>query len=125
MGGNIRRAGEDLRRGEEVLQRGVRYLPGNVVGPLPVAVIGYPRHHDEHREADAETCRQAGAQQVVNHRDDRFAQAVLDANGGKLVDRVVDVEFGANLPVSIEVLRIGGTIATYASMQVPEPKLPW
>lgn len=76
-------------------------------------------------EADADTCRRAGAQKVVNHRDDTFAQAVLDANGGDLVDRVVDVEFGANLPVSIEVLRIGGTIATYASTQVPEPKLPF
>ena len=76
-------------------------------------------------DADAETCRQAGAHQVVNHRDKKFAKAVLDANGGELVDRVVDVEFGANLPVSIEVLRIGGTIATYASVQVPEPKLPF
>lgn len=76
-------------------------------------------------DADAETCRQAGAHEVVNHREDKFAQAVLDANAGELVDRVVDVEFGANLPVSIEVLRIGGTIATYASTQVPEPKLPF
>ena len=76
-------------------------------------------------DADAETCRQVGAHHVVNHRDDKFAQAVLDANGGELVDRVIDVEFGANLPVSIEVLRIGGTIATYASVQVPEPTLPF
>jgi NADPH:quinone reductase-like Zn-dependent oxidoreductase len=76
-------------------------------------------------DADAETCRQAGAHQVVNHRDKKFAQAVLEASGGELLDRVVDVEFGANLPVSIEVLRIGGTIATYASTQVPEPKLPF
>ena len=50
---------------------------------------------------------------------------MLDANNGRLIDRVVDVEFGANLPVSVEVLRIGGTIATYASVQVPEPKLPF
>ena len=76
-------------------------------------------------EADAEACRSVGAHQIVNHRDDAFAQAVLDANGGKPIDRVIDVEFGANLPVSIEVLRIGGTIATYASVQEPEPKLPF
>ena len=76
-------------------------------------------------EADATTCRDAGAHEVVNHRDERFARAILDANDGKLVDRVVDVEFGANLAVSIEVLRTGGTIATYASMQVPEPTLPF
>ena len=74
---------------------------------------------------DVEACRNAGAHHVVNHRDARFAEAVLACNDGKLIDRVVDVEFGANLPVSVEVLRTGGTIATYASMQVPEPKLPF
>jgi len=75
--------------------------------------------------ADAATCKSAGAHHVVNHRDDAFAASVLEASGGKLIDRVVDVDFGANLPVSIEVLRTGGTIATYASAQVPEPKLPF
>jgi len=74
---------------------------------------------------DAETCKSAGAHHVVNHRDETFAASVLEASSGKLVDRVVDVEFGANLPVSVEVLRTGGTIATYASTQVPEPKLPF
>ena len=76
-------------------------------------------------DVDADACRQAGAHHVVNHRDEAFADAVLDANSGRLIDRVVDVEFGANLPVSVDVLRIGGTIATYASVQVPEPKLPF
>jgi len=74
---------------------------------------------------DTETCRSAGAHHVVDHRHPKFADAVLDCNGGRLIDRVVDVEFGANLPVSVDVLRTGGTIATYASMQVPEPKLPF
>jgi NADPH:quinone reductase-like Zn-dependent oxidoreductase len=74
---------------------------------------------------DVEACEAAGAHHVVNHRDPEFADAVLACNGGELIDRVVDVEFGANLPVSVEVLRIGGTIATYASMQVPEPTLPF
>jgi NADPH2:quinone reductase len=35
------------------------------------------------------------------------------------------VEFGGNLATSIEVLRIGGVIATYSSVQVTEPKLPF
>lgn len=76
-------------------------------------------------ETDREACLKAGAHHVVNHRDDNFAQAVLECTGGELIDRVVDVEFGANLPVSIEVLRIGGVIATYASVQQPEPTLPF
>lgn len=74
---------------------------------------------------DAETCKNAGAHHVVNHRDKAFAASVLEASGGKPIDRVVDVEFGANLPVSVKVLRVGGTIATYASTQAPEPKLPF
>ena len=74
---------------------------------------------------DEATCRQAGADRVVNHRDEKFPNAVLEANNGARVDRIVDVEFGANLPVSLQVLRTGGTIATYSSTQVTEPVLPF
>jgi len=76
-------------------------------------------------EDDAEACKAAGAAHVVNHREEAFAAAVIDAAGGPVVDRIVDVEFGANLPVSLDVMRIGGTIATYSSSQVPEPQLPF
>ena len=76
-------------------------------------------------DADREVCLSAGAQHVVNHRADDVVAAIMAATGGKPVDRIVDVEFGGNLPISVEVLRIGGTIATYASTQVPEPKLPF
>ena len=74
---------------------------------------------------DADACRTAGAHHVVNHRDDNFVDAIKEAAGPGLVDRIVDVEFGANLATSIEVLRIGGVIATYSSVQVAEPKLPF
>ncbi len=76
-------------------------------------------------DADTTTCKAAGAYAVVNHRGDDVAGSVLSATGGDLVDRIVDVEFGANLPVSVEVLRVGGVIATYSSMQVSEPRLPF
>ena len=74
---------------------------------------------------DEATCRQAGADRVVNHRDDDLAAAVLAANNEARVDRIVDVEFGANLATSLQVLRTGGTIATYSSTQVAEPVLPF
>ena len=76
-------------------------------------------------EEDKAVCEAAGATHVVNHRGDDVVGAVLEATGGELVDRIVDVEFGGNLPVTVEVLRIGGTIASYASTAVPEPKLPF
>ena len=35
------------------------------------------------------------------------------------------MEFGGNLQASLEVLRTGGVIATYSSMQEPQPQLPF
>lgn len=75
--------------------------------------------------ADESACLGAGADHVVNHRDATFGADVLAANKARRVDRVVDVEFGANLPVSLQVLRTGGTIATYSSTQVTTPTLPF
>lgn len=76
-------------------------------------------------DADSSACLAAGAHHVVNHRGDNVVDAIMSATDGKLVDRIVDVEFGANLPITIEVLRIGGTIATYSSTQNSEPTLPF
>ncbi|MCP5092891.1 MAG: NADPH:quinone reductase [Gammaproteobacteria bacterium] len=76
-------------------------------------------------DEDRKTCLSAGANHVVNHRSDDVVAEIMAATNGALVDRIVDVEFGANLPTSVEVLRIGGTIATYSSTQVTEPKLPF
>jgi NADPH2:quinone reductase len=77
------------------------------------------------KPADATACREAGADHVVNHREPGWGQRVLECNGGARVDRVVEVEFGANLPEVLKCIRTGGTIATYSSTQVPEPKLPF
>jgi len=74
---------------------------------------------------DIESCIEAGADATVNHREPDWAADVIDKNGGKPVDRVIDVEFGANLPQLLKLIRTGGTIATYSSMQVSEPKLPF
>lgn len=76
-------------------------------------------------DADADACRAAGADQVVNHRSADCAAAILDATNGKPLDRIVDVEFGANLGMTLDVLRVGGTIATYSSTQVAEPTIPF
>jgi len=74
---------------------------------------------------DVAECKAAGAEHVVNHRAADFAQSVLEATQGRTVDRIIDVEFGANLPTSLAVLRTSGTIATYSSTQVPAPELPF
>ena len=38
---------------------------------------------------------------------------------------MIEVEFGANLPELLHCVRIGATIATYSSTEVPEPALPF
>ena len=76
-------------------------------------------------DADAQACRDAGAIAVVNHREADWAAKVLAANDGQRVDRVVEVDFGANLPAVLDLLKTGGTISTYASMTDAQPKLPF
>lgn len=67
----------------------------------------------------------AGAHAVVNYREGDVAAAILAANAGRPVDRVVEVEFGGNLAVTSAVLGEGGVIAAYGSMADAEPRLPF
>ncbi len=76
-------------------------------------------------DEDADACREAGAKHVVNHRDPDFAGQVLAASKGAAVDRVIEVDFGSNIEMAAKVIRMGGTIATYASALDPNPKLPF
>lgn len=76
-------------------------------------------------DADREACLEVGADHVVNHRENDWSQAVLSATGGKPVDRIVEVEFGQNLPQLLKCVRVGATIATYSSNVVKEPVLPF
>lgn len=73
----------------------------------------------------ARAAEAAGAHAVINYRDGDVAAAILAANQGKPVDRVVEVEFGGNLPITSAVIGEGGVIAAYGSMADAEPKLPF
>lgn len=75
--------------------------------------------------ADREACLGIGAQAVINHREADWGKRVLAATGGERIDRVIDVEFGANLPQVLECVRTSGTLVSYGSVQVPEPVLPF
>jgi NADPH2:quinone reductase len=74
-------------------------------------------------EAKAAHARAAGADVIVNYRTENAVERIRAATGG--VDRVVDVDFGKNLPITSQVLRANGGIASYASMGDLEPKLPY
>jgi NADPH:quinone reductase-like Zn-dependent oxidoreductase len=74
---------------------------------------------------DEAVCHDAGARHVFNHREPGWGGRVRALNGGQPVDRVIDVEFGANLPEVLDCIRNGGVIVTYSSTQVKEPQLPF
>jgi NADPH2:quinone reductase len=76
-------------------------------------------------DASRADCLAAGADHLVNHRDADWPQQVLRITQGSKVDRVVEIEFGANLPQVLDVIRIGGVIASYSSTVVAEPVLPF
>ena len=74
--------------------------------------------------ADRELCLAAGAEYVFDHHQPGWG-AALRSQCGQPMDRVIDVEFGANLPEVIDCIATGGVIATYASTRVPEPAIPF
>ena len=75
--------------------------------------------------SEAKAAHAAMADHVIDYRRENVVRRVNDITYGAGVDRVVDVDFGANLPVTAEILREGGVVAAYASMGDPEPRLPF
>jgi NADPH:quinone reductase len=73
----------------------------------------------------AARARAAGADHVVDYKTGDPAAAILDLTDGAGVDRIVDVDFGGNLEISLKVIKVNGTIAAYASMGAREPLLPF
>jgi NADPH2:quinone reductase len=76
-------------------------------------------------EQKADQARRAGADYIINYRTQDVIETIKQITENKGVDRMVDVDFGTNLPVTQAVLKENGAIAGYASASVPEPTLPF
>lgn len=76
-------------------------------------------------EASAKQARKAGADEVLSYGSLELANDILETTNGEGVDRIIDVEFGANVDSSRQVLKANGVIATYSSSTVPEPVIPF
>jgi len=86
-------------------------------------VIATVRTEEQERVA-----RDAGADHVIYRLKEDIAARVARITGakdGRGIDRIVDVAFGANLDVSLKVLKHNGVIASYASDAVPVPAVPF
>lgn len=76
-------------------------------------------------EAAAAHARAAGAHHVIDRkRQDLVAETLALTDGGG-VDRIVEVDFAANLERDVAMLRENGTIASYSSSSDPRPTLPY
>lgn len=73
--------------------------------------------------SSAEKGRHSTAETWINYRDTDVAQAVLDLTDGAGVDRIVEVDFGANQAAALAALKPGGVIASYASASDMAPEL--
>src|SRR3982751_3524096 len=62
-----------------------------------------------------EQARQAGADLVVNYRDEDVVAKAMAFTGGRGVDQLVDVDFGGNLATTLKLMAMNSTIAVYAT----------
>ena len=76
-------------------------------------------------ENSKKECLAAGADLVVGHPSESANKAILAFTGGEKIDLVAEGDFGVNLPFVLDILKTSGIIATYSSMTVPEPCLPF
>lgn len=66
-----------------------------------------------------------GADLVLDYKHDDVVNAVMADTRGTGVDRVIDVELGGNLPITVQVLRDNGVVVAYGSVAEPNPVLPF
>lgn len=73
----------------------------------------------------AAIARNAGAEFTLDYRKGDIATAVAEITGGKGVDLVVDVDFGANLSIDAACVAENGRVASYSSTSNRTPVLPY
>jgi NADPH:quinone reductase len=76
-------------------------------------------------DAKATLARASGADAVVNRRTEDVVRRVLELTAGQGVDRIVEVDFGANLERDAALIKPNGVIASYSSTARPEPVFPY
>ncbi|MDD9876699.1 MAG: NADPH:quinone reductase [Magnetovibrio sp.] len=66
-----------------------------------------------------------GADHALDYKSDDVAGAVAEVTGGRGVDRMLDVAFGANVAGAAGMIRENGVLASYGSDAVPAPSVPF
>jgi len=66
-----------------------------------------------------------GAHHTVDYRGPDAARLILDANDGRGIDRIIEVDLGENLHLDLAVAGPNATIASYSSTRVREFTFPY
>lgn len=74
--------------------------------------------------AKAAEAKAAGADHVLNYREQDIGAEALALTGGRGVDHICEVDFGGNLAASVKCLALNGSITTYATDGERSPALP-
>lgn len=74
-------------------------------------------------DAKAAHVRAAGADEVVNYRTEDVAARIAALTDGRGADRIVEMEFGINLPLLTKILARHGTVYVVGSAQKIEPSI--
>ena len=67
----------------------------------------------------------AGADIVIDYKREDVVARVRELTQGRGVERIVEVDLGANMAVDVACIATNGTIASYSSTAVPEPQFPY
>ena len=103
-------------------------LVQGAAGSVGLCAVHLARHAGAHvigtirTPAEEQTARQAGAHEVV--LNDAELQAHVKAVAPEGIDHIVEVAFGANIERDVELLKMGGSIATYAT-NAATPTIPF
>ena len=97
------------------------------VGRLAVQVASASGAHvlATARGKGLEVAKAAGAAEVFDYTRDDLADAILAANDGRLIDRIVEVEFGMNADTNAKIITERGSIAAFGSARDMTPVMPF
>ena len=72
----------------------------------------------------AEQARLAGADLVIDYRNEDVIAKTLNFTGKRGVDRVIDVDFGGNIATTLKLMAMNSTIVVYATNGNRNPVVP-
>jgi NADPH2:quinone reductase len=87
-----------------------------LAGARVVGTVGRPEN--------VAVARSAGCDLVLDYKRDDVAKAVLDFTAGRGVDRIVEVDFAANVEIDARVCATNATVAVYATDTNHKPVVP-